>query len=76
MKRATTENRSRIMLRKLVVGWKVFEAAGFEPVFPQKDDAIGYAKFRSRSHDTVIGVYDEAGNVIETHEHAGDFKEW
>ena len=22
-----------------------------------------------------IRVYDEAGNVIETHEHAGDFKE-
>jgi predicted transcriptional regulator len=38
--------------------------------------AIGYAKFYSRSHDAVIRVYDEAGNVIETHEHAGDFKEW
>ena len=38
-------------------------------------DAIDYAKFRSRSHDAVIRVYDEAGNVIETHEHAGDFKE-
>jgi hypothetical protein len=23
----------------------------------------------------VIRVYDDAGNVIETHEHAGDFKE-
>ena len=38
-------------------------------------DAIDYAKFRSRSHDAVIRVYDEAGNVIETHEHAGDFRE-
>jgi hypothetical protein len=38
-------------------------------------NAIGYAKFRSRSHDAVIRVYDEAGNVIETHEHAGEFKE-
>ncbi len=38
-------------------------------------NAIGYAKFFSRSHDAVIRVYDEAGNVIETHEHAGDFKE-
>ena len=28
------------------------------------------------SHDAVIPVYDEAGNMIETHEHAGDFKEW
>jgi hypothetical protein len=29
-----------------------------------------------RSHDAVIRVYDEAGKVIETHEHTGDFKEW
>ena len=39
-------------------------------------NAIGYAKFYSRSHDAVIRVYDAAGNVIETHEHTGDFKEW
>jgi hypothetical protein len=26
--------------------------------------------------DAVISVYDNAGNVIETHEHTGDFKEW
>jgi hypothetical protein len=38
--------------------------------------AINYAKFYSRSHGTVIRVYDEAGNVIETPEHAGEFKEW
>jgi hypothetical protein len=38
-------------------------------------NAIDYAKFFSRSHGAVIRVYDEAGNVIETHEHAGDFKE-
>jgi hypothetical protein len=25
--------------------------------------------------DAVICVYDEAGNVIETHEHTGDFVE-
>jgi hypothetical protein len=35
-------------------------------------NAVGYAKF---SHDAVIRVYDEAGNVIETHEHAGEFRE-
>ena len=39
-------------------------------------NAIGYAKFRSRSHDAVIRVYDEAGNVTETHEQGGEFKEW
>ena len=37
--------------------------------------AIGYAKFYNRSHHAVIGVYDDADNVIETHEHQGDFKE-
>jgi hypothetical protein len=37
--------------------------------------AIAYAKHRSRSHRAMIRVYDEAGNVIDTHEHAGDFKE-
>jgi hypothetical protein len=26
--------------------------------------------------DAVICVYDESGNVIDTHEHKGDFKEW
>jgi len=38
------------------------------------DNAIGYAMHSSRSHDAVIRVYDDAGNVIETHEHAGEFK--
>jgi hypothetical protein len=32
-------------------------------------------KFFSRSHDAVIRVYDAAGNLIETHEEADDFKE-
>ena len=30
---------------------------------------------RCRSHDAVIRVYDEAGNVSETQEHTGHFKE-
>ena len=36
-------------------------------------NAADYAKFRSRSHHAVIRVYNDAGNVIETHEHKGDF---
>jgi len=44
--------------------------------WPATTNAIGFAKFYSRSHDAVIRVYDDAGNVIETHEHKGDFKEW
>jgi hypothetical protein len=39
-------------------------------------NAIGYAKFFSRSHLAVIRVYGEAGNLIEAHEHAGEFKAW
>ena len=39
------------------------------------DHAIGYALHSSRSHYAVIRVYDETGNVIETDEHTGDFKE-
>ena len=38
-------------------------------------NAIGYAKHCSRSHDSLIHVYEAAGNVIETHEHKGNFKE-
>jgi hypothetical protein len=39
-------------------------------------NAIGYAKVYSRSHDAVIRVYDDDGNVRETHEQAGEFKDW
>jgi hypothetical protein len=42
--------------------------------------AISNAPLRSTRRiencDAVIRVYDEAGNVIDTHEHKGDFKEW
>jgi hypothetical protein len=31
---------------------------------------------RMRAYSAVIRLYNEAGNVIETHEHAGDFKDW
>jgi hypothetical protein len=39
------------------------------------DHEIGYAIHSSRSHDAVIRVYDDAGNVIETLEQKGDFME-
>jgi hypothetical protein len=42
--------------------------------------AVAYAKYRSlslsRSHRAIICVFNEAGDVIETHGDAGDFKEW
>jgi hypothetical protein len=40
------------------------------------NNAISHAKHCSRSYHAVIRVYDAAGNVIETQEHAGEFKEW
>ena len=43
--------------------------------YEQVSDAVEYAKHGSRSHRAVIRVYDEAVNVIATHEHAGEFKE-
>jgi hypothetical protein len=38
-------------------------------------NALDYAKFYNRSHDAVSRVYDAAGNVIETHEQVGEFRE-
>jgi len=57
----------------------ISDALPFGRLWYADPDAIGnavyYAKFYSRSHDAVILVFDDAGNVIETHEHAGEFKE-
>jgi hypothetical protein len=38
------------------------------------EHAIGYAMHDSRSHEAGNRVYHEAGNVIGTHEHAGESK--
>jgi hypothetical protein len=58
--------------------WVLVNTSGDTPPFGRlwcgDPDAICNARFYSRSHDAVIRVYDEAGNVIETHEHAGEFK--
>ncbi len=58
----------------------IFDALPFSPLWYAEPNAtgnaIGYAKFFSRSHDAVTRVYDEAGNVIATHEHKGELKEW
>jgi hypothetical protein len=44
-------------------------------LYEQAADAIRYAQHYSRPKDAVIRVYDDACNVIETHEHKGEFKE-
>jgi hypothetical protein len=54
----------------------ISHALPFGRLWYGEPNAIGYAKFFTRSHDAVIRVYDQAGNVIQTHEQAGDFKDW
>jgi hypothetical protein len=39
-------------------------------------NAIQYALQHRRSHDAVICVYDNAGNLIGTHGHKGVFREF
>ena len=40
-------------------------------------NAVAFATYRSRSRSrwAIIRVFNEAGNVIETHQHKGDFRE-
>jgi hypothetical protein len=54
----------------------ISDALPFGRLWYGEPNAIDYAKHRSRSHDAVIRIYDAADNVIETHEHKGDLKEW
>jgi hypothetical protein len=44
-------------------GWKVFEAPGVEPVFPEKRQAINYAKNRAWFRSGEIRILDLRGNV-------------
>jgi Uncharacterized protein conserved in bacteria (DUF2188) len=44
-------------------GWKVFEALGVEPVFHEKQQAIGYAQERARFRTGEIRIFDSTGNV-------------
>ena len=39
------------------------------------DDAIGYAKFYSRSHIAIVRALDDSGALIETHQSDGGFRE-
>jgi hypothetical protein len=47
-------------------GWKVFEAAGVEPVFTQQSQAIGYAETRACFRSGEIRVLDLTGRVDRT----------
>ncbi|HEV3393433.1 MAG TPA: hypothetical protein VG103_07995 [Chthoniobacterales bacterium] len=38
-------------------------------------NAVGYAKSYSRACAVVVRVFNEVGDLVETHEQAGEFKE-
>jgi len=65
----------RIELHFLCVGSEKLKGAYVSPNNGPNAaaNATGYAMRNRRSADAVIRVYDEGGNVIETHQHAGDF---
>jgi hypothetical protein len=44
-------------------GWKVFEAPGVEPVFPEKRQAINYVENRAWFRSGEIRILDSSGNV-------------
>jgi hypothetical protein len=69
-------DRHEVRLRKDHHGVDLIsDALPFGRLWYAERNALDYAKFRSRSHGAVIRVYDDAGNVIEMHEHAGEFEE-
>jgi len=47
-------------------GWKVFEAPGVEPVFPEKRQAIDYAETRACFRRGEIRVLDSTGKLERT----------
>ena len=66
LKRANDEPHGRFTLifKRLPEGWRIVH----DHTSAAKDSA-------RRSENAVIGAYDEANNLIETHEHKGEFKE-
>jgi hypothetical protein len=38
-------------------------------------NAVGYAKCYSRACDVVVRVFNEGGDLVETHEQIGEFRE-
>jgi len=47
-------------------GWKVFEAPGVEPVFPEKDQAINYAQNSASFRSGEIRILDSTGKLKHT----------
>jgi len=47
-------------------GWKVFEAPGVEPVFPEKPLATNYAQSRASFRSGEIRILDSTGKLERT----------
>jgi hypothetical protein len=47
-------------------GWKVSEAPGVEPVFPEKRQAIDYAETRANFRSGEIRILDSTGKLERT----------
>jgi hypothetical protein len=47
-------------------GWKVFEAPGVEPVFPEKPQAMNYAQSRASFRSGEIRILDSACKLERT----------
>jgi hypothetical protein len=43
--------------------WKIFEAPGVEPVFPEKPQAINYAQSRATFRSGEIRILDSTGKL-------------
>ena len=54
----------------------ISDALAFGRLWYAGPDAVNDAKFLSHPHNAVIRIYDAVSNMIEAHEHVGDFKEW
>jgi uncharacterized protein DUF2188 len=52
-----------IEIRRHHWGWKAFEPPGVEPVFPEKEQAIDYARNRARFRSGEVRIFDLTGNV-------------
>jgi hypothetical protein len=58
---------------------KIYSSTEVSPQPAPSPYAVAANRLRQvfqRSHEAVIRVYDDAGNVIETHEQTGQLKEW
>src|SRR5436309_5333555 len=55
-----------IEIRPHCSGWKVFEAPGIEPVFPEKRQAINYAQNRASFRSGEIRILGSNGIVGRT----------